>query len=78
MDRRTILLQRYLDNLLNHPVLSQDPVFLMFTQATNFKKAVKELHLVDPLKRIATRVSILPDAPRFSDSVKTWIFSVKV
>lgn len=69
MDRRTVLLQRYLDNLLNHPVLSHDPVLLMFAQATDFKKGVKDLHLDDPLKQIAARVSILPDAPRFSDSV---------
>lgn len=65
-----VLLQRYLDNLLHHATLSQDPVLLLFAQTTDFTGSIKDLHIVDPLKHISARVTALPDAPRSPDAVR--------
>lgn len=65
-----VLLQRYLDNILKHPLLSSDPIYLMFLKSSDFAKNLKGLKLQNAAMEVVNRLGRTLDGPCFNDHVK--------
>lgn len=70
IEKRQVLLQRYLDNIASHQVLQRDPIFWAFLQSEDFQRAILDMHLPDKKFDLVSRSSLLQDGLRHPDPVR--------
>ena len=71
LERRQVLLQRYLDNLLAHQQLQSDPALWLFVESERFPEMIGEFRLAEKSPEATAPVEAIKDPQFYQDDVCT-------